>query len=376
MKSDDVKNLFLRVAYILLLCAAVYVLFKYMIPLLMPFILALLIALLTRPLARFCKRKLKLPQRPVAALLVTIFLAGVAALTLWIGTQAIDFAKDLVGRYNSQVAPFIVGAVERIKLYVSEWDAAAAAFVGSVMRSVNTSVVGKLGEISQTILTGTASRAPLVLLQILFFIVAAYFFAIDLDALRRLVAAALPADKFEKLVYFKREFGKTLGRYARSYAVIFCMTFIELLLGFLIIGIPNFALIALGIALFDILPVVGSGTVMLPWALFSLLRGDTHTGIGLIVMYIIITVIRQFAEPRIIGKSVGLHPILTLAAIYVGMRLFGGIGLLGLPILLAVLAALEREGVTHILPRRELIVTDTPPRKKPRFKKPAPQKEK
>lgn len=369
MNNNRIQNILLRTLYVLLLCVAVYVLFKYAIPLFMPFILALCIGLLVRPLARFAKRRLKVPQKLSAVLLVTIFLVGVVALFLWTGAQAIDFAKDLVARYNNQVAPFFADLTARIKDAVSEWDTDAAAFVDSVMMSVNDSVVAKLGQISQSILTGTASRVPLLLLQILFFVIASFFFALDFDALRNMLAAALPADRFEKLQAFRRAFGKTLGRYVRSYSIIFLMTFAELLLGFLLIGVPNFALISLCIALFDILPVVGSGTILLPWAAFSLIRGDMRLGIHLLLLYIFITVVRQFVEPRIIGKQVGLHPILTLLAIYVGMRLFGGIGLLGLPILLAVFAALERDGVTHFLPRRELMVSETKPPKKTWFQK-------
>ncbi|MCL2672089.1 MAG: sporulation integral membrane protein YtvI [Clostridiales bacterium] len=368
MLDNRIRKVLLRTLYILLLCAAVYVVFKYAIPILMPFLLALCIGLLVRPIARFCKRRLKIPQKLAAVLLVTIFLAGIAALCLWVGTQAFDFAWDLGNTHKDKVIEFIRDLGGNIKKAVAEWNPDAVAFVDPVMDSLQDSVSSVLSGIVNGIL-GMATRLPMVLLQILFFIIASYFFALDFDALRNMLAAALTAERYEKLQVFKTAFSKTIGRYVRSYSFILLMTFAELLVGFLIIGVENFALLAMAIALFDILPVVGSGTILLPWAAIALIQGDTMRGINLIVMYLIITVIRQFVEPRVIGKQVGLHPILTLVSIYVGMRLFGGIGLFGLPVLLAVFFALEREGVIHFFPRRELMESDAAPKKKPIFRK-------
>ena len=127
----------------------------------------------------------------------------------------------------------------------------------------------------------------------------------------------------------------------RSYVLIMFITFVEQAVGLTILGVEYSLLIAMAIAVFDILPVVGSGTIMLPWAVISLVTGDTRRGVGLLVLYVIITVIRQIIEPRIVGEHVGLHPMLTLMCMFVGLRVFGGLGLLGLPILCAVLVGLE-----------------------------------
>ena len=126
------------------------------------------------------------------------------------------------------------------------------------------------------------------------------------------------------------------------------MTFLEIAVGLLIIGVKNAFGIAILIALFDILPVVGSGIVLLPWAIFTLFAGNLPTGIGLLVLYIVVIVVRQIMEPKIVGDRVGLHPLVTLLSMVLGTYLFGGIGLLGLPITVALLHALNKQGAIHL----------------------------
>ena len=144
------------------------------------------------------------------------------------------------------------------------------------------------------------------------------------------------------------QLGRTLWSYTRSYAMILAITFGEIALGLSIIGVNNAFGIAILIALFDILPVVGSGLVLLPWAVFTLFSGDLGTGIGLLVLYIVVIVVRQIMEPKIVGDRVGLHPLVTLLSMVLGTYLFGGIGLLGLPITIALLHALNKQGAIHL----------------------------
>ena len=147
--------------------------------------------------------------------------------------------------------------------------------------------------------------------------------------------------------------------------MIFLITFGELAAGLFLVGIDHCLLIALLIALFDILPVVGSGMIMLPWALITLIRGNTPTGIGLLAVYLVVVIARQFQEPAIVGEQVGLHPLVTLMAMFIGYRLFGGLGLWGVPITCAMLQSLEKDGIIHIFPTREL---PEEPEEKPRRK--------
>ena len=122
------------------------------------------------------------------------------------------------------------------------------------------------------------------------------------------------------------------------------ITLFELCIGFLLLRVEYVFLLALLVALLDFLPIFGVGTVLLPWGIFSLLVGNTALGVGLLVLYVVITVLRQAIEPHFVGKSLGLHPILMLVAIYAGIKLLGIVGFLAGPLLAIIIkAVLERE---------------------------------
>ena len=136
---------------------------------------------------------------------------------------------------------------------------------------------------------------------------------------------------------------KVAGKYLRSYALILLITFGELSLGLVLLGVDNAVLIAFCIALFDILPVAGTGGIMIPWAIFSLIGGDWGFAVGLVVIWAVITIVRNIIEPKIVGRQVGLHPLLALIAMFVGTKLFGLVGLFLLPLTLAIVLPLLRE---------------------------------
>ena len=118
----------------------------------------------------------------------------------------------------------------------------------------------------------------------------------------------------------------------------------------LIFCVYRSTIIWLLISIFDILPVLGTGGVMIPWILISFLQGDYRQGLSLLVVYVIITIIRNIIEPRIVGEQIGLHPVLTLMSMFVGNHLFGIVGLFGLPILLSLLRYLNDTGTISLFP--------------------------
>ena len=126
------------------------------------------------------------------------------------------------------------------------------------------------------------------------------------------------------------------------------LTFVELSIGLSILGIDNSIIIALLTSILDILPVLGTGAVIIPWAIISLILGDIWVGIGLIIVYLIITVIRNIIEPKIVGTQLGLHPLVTLISMFMGVNIAGLFGLFGFPILLSLLMYLNKEGIVKI----------------------------
>ena len=146
----------------------------------------------------------------------------------------------------------------------------------------------------------------------------------------------------------RNSFLEMVWQFLKSYFIIFCITTAEISLGLFIIGVGKPIVIALIIAILDAFPIVGSGLVLLPWAGAMLITGSYVRGLGLLAVYTFVAVFRQIIEPRIVGKHVGLRPLVTLICMYAGTKLFGGMGLFALPIMAAILADLNSNGVIQL----------------------------
>ena len=356
----------IKFAYAAVILGLIFLGFKFVLPLLMPFLLAFVFSVLLRSPASFISEKLKINRRLVSALLVTLFFILLAFLTLLIGSELFTFARTSVSRFNTVIVP----AVERLTDNASRWtnhlDPNVVSVLEGLVNSFLLSLRSKVAEVSTRLVTGIMSALPSSFLNILFMVIATYFISLDFGLLKWAVARRIKEDTYNKIMAGLDYCKTTIGRLLRSYILIMFITFVEQSIGLTILGVEYSVLIAMAIAVFDILPVVGSGTIMLPWAVISLITGDIKRGVGLLILYVIITVIRQVIEPRIVGDHVGLHPLLTLMCMFVGLRVFGGVGLLGLPILCAVLVGLERDGVITLLPKRKIPLPEEADRKKKR----------
>ncbi len=115
------------------------------------------------------------------------------------------------------------------------------------------------------------------------------------------------------------------------------------------IKIPYAMTVALVIAVLDILPILGTGSVLIPWGILAAVNGNFKMALGVVLLYLVITVVRNIIEPKLVGKQVGLHPVLTLAGMLLGLRFAGFIGMLGVPFLLAFIKKLNDKGMIHLL---------------------------
>ena len=202
-----------------------------------------------------------------------------------------------------------------------------------------------------TWLTTLAARLPGLALNVAIFVIAAVFIAADYDRIRLFVRRNLPEKTLRCAVNVRASLVEMVRRFVRSYFLIFCITVGEIALGLALLGVERGGWIALAIGVLDAFPVVGSGAVLLPWAAVSCVAGAPGRGAGLLALYVWVAVFRQFIEPRILGKRVGLRPVVTLLCMYAGGRLFGGVGLVGLPVTAAILTDLNKNGVIRLFDR-------------------------
>lgn len=367
------RDTIINVAFAALVIGLAYVFFKYCFWVAAPFLLSFFFAvLLQRPL-RWLDKKTKKKCHALWAILlvllcVLIILGPVITILALIGREVGNFVSYIAGQLND--IPAFLATLEREILnllnflpdgiYTTVSDSISE-FFGNLINNFDLSNLGiDLKSFTSGIssgvsgLYGVVKNIPSVLLGIVIGIVAWIFFTKDYRYIVNFIRLQLPDGNKNLLHEIKQIFSDTVLKMIKAYGLIMLITFCELFLGLSILnwtGIMNNSyvfVIAITIALFDILPVAGSGGILIPWALISLILGEFPRAIGLLVIYVVITVIRQYIEPKIVGTSLGVHPIVTLAGLYFGLKLFGVLGMFIVPIGLMTIKAFNDAGRIHL----------------------------
>jgi len=182
------------------------------------------------------------------------------------------------------------------------------------------------------LVSGVVTGVPSLILSLLAMIFSTVFVVSDYERIASFAGENIPQSVKNILVNVRIYLTDTLFVVIRSYVLIMLLTFTELSSLFSVFGIQNAVIKAAAIALLDVMPILGTGGIMIPWATTSLVLGYTGLGIKLFAIYIIVTVVRNYVEPKIVGTQLGLHPIITLVSMFIGLRLFGFWGLFGLPV--------------------------------------------
>ena len=348
------KRFLICAAYYISIAAIVFFCIKYVLGIIAPFAAGFVIAAGLNPVVRFFCCKYKMRRRPAAiftllcvyATLGTLVGIGVLRLTVWLG----NFSEDLPGIYRESVEPAIGRAYEWISTLISRFaPTTSGEVVGGIegiFEAFTTSLATAVSDVSVralSALSGVAAAIPKLIVSLGFTVISSFFFIIDFEKVLGFIKSQLPRRTVDFMSELRHKFFATTLKYLRSYALIMLITFALLFLGLSVIGTKNAAVMAFIITLLDALPVIGTGLILLPWAIIALFGGYVGYGIGLLVIWVVITVTHNVIEPKIVGRQMGLHPLVTLIAIFVGTKLFGFFGLVALPLGLSVAMSVVRE---------------------------------
>lgn len=355
MELEKRKRFIVNFLYFAIILGIAVVLARYALGVLMPFLVALLVSLLLNPAVRFLREKWRVHKAVAGVGVVLLFYVLVGLLLFVLGTQLFYAAKSFFVRlpslYTDSVAPWLSGLFASLQSFAGKLDPDASAAYNVVASNVTDTLGQTVVGVSKQVVawaTSVTLKTPGFLLKLLIAVIATVFLSVDFVKIKAFILRQFSEKNRELLHNIRVHLGRTLWRYTRSYALILFITFAEIALGLTIVGVKHAVGIAVAIALFDILPVVGSGMILLPWTVIALLSGNYARALGLGILYIVVIVVRNIMEPKIVGDRVGLHPLVTLLSMVVGTFLFGGIGLLGLPITLALIQSLNKQGVIHL----------------------------
>lgn len=385
------RRVIINIVYAGIILGLMYLFLKYAFWLLLPFLAAFLIAAILQRPVNYLARKTPLKKGILSAIFVLLIAAVLVTILIFTGARIASEAQGLVrwiGERFQSLPQILETLHEKLLSLVSRLPEGmritAQEGINNLFRSANGTAEAAAAEAAQETTKGTAllgglfskfdfsmlskpmtgiwntaKQIPSILVGVLISIIAACFMTSGYDEIVNFIKRQLSPEKRQLLSATKEIFFSSVLKLIKSYALIICITFVEMFLGLTVlklIGAYNggyVAIVAIIVALIDIFPVLGTGTVLIPWAIISLITGNIGMGIGLIVLYAVITVIRQIVEPKLVAANLGLAPVVTIMCMYIGLQLFGVAGIFIMPILVTIVKLLNDRGIIRIWNREE-----------------------
>lgn len=316
-----------------------------------PFLLAFFVAWGLSPVVRWLHKKLALPrQAATLGLLLLVFLA-LGGLIWWLAVAAAGEIASLAGNWEGLLASLqtlVNDLGERFSRWMDLLPASLRETVDGLVAqgfSWLETVIPRLLSLIMDRATEVARALPSFAVATVVFIMAAYFFTAEFPHLRSSLSDRLPEGPRFFFAQVRRAASAGFGGYIKSQVILSIGVFFILMGGFLLVRQPYFLLLALGLAVLDFIPIIGSGTVMVPWAVVDVVLGDYRHALGLMAVWGLVALFRRVGEPKILGDQTGLPPLLSLASVYVGMKVGGVAGMILGPVLCLVALNLVRSGV-------------------------------
>ena len=310
----------------------------------MPFLIAFIISLMLEPIIKFIMKKTKLKRKTSSIIVFVIAIAVIIGLLTWGITSLISEASDILSNFN-EYADMIYNMIQNV---IKNIDFSKIQIPENVMNTIQNSALEFLGTVTEwakKALTGVVNfitSIPTIGIYVAVTLLSLYFICVDKIYMVDQLEHHLPETWVKKIGVHLKALIQSLGGYLKAEVILVIISFFISLIGLYVFHFIGWnveypLIMALIIGFVDALPIFGSGTVMLPWAVFTAFMGDIRLAIAIFVLWAIMSIVRQFIEPRIVSGQIGIHPIFTLIAMYTGFRFIGVIGMLLGPIILIIL---------------------------------------
>jgi sporulation integral membrane protein YtvI len=306
-----------------------------------PFVIAFALAMAINPLVNWLakKRKFTISRSAAALITTTVALLVIFWVLLLLGSLLVKQATDML-----KLLPYHFPSLQRNLLaFVAELGESMDILPDYVLQAIQNFIVN-LGTTISAYTAGaaifvfdTARFLPFLFLFVLLTVLATYFFAKDYPKLRAFVINNLPPSWLKQYRIIKADLLAALIGYFKATLIFIFVTFVLLLAGLLMLKVKYDFILSVIISLFDALPAIGAGLFFIPWSLYLLIIGEKTLAIGLFILYVVVLGVRQVISPKILGDQFGLHPLSTMIAMFLGLRLLGVVGLVTGPVIFLII---------------------------------------
>lgn len=346
---------YVKVVLNLLTALVIFFLCIYVLPkcilFFMPFVIGWIIALIASPVVRFFEEKLKVRRKGASVIVIVAVLAVVILIVYAVASklirEGIGFINELPMLLESikaefrQVGDNLQGVYSRLpedmQSTLNNLSVQAGSYFSDIMENVGTPTVEAVGNV--------ARQLPDIFLGVVMCILSAYFFVADKKYMSDFAQRYVPDSVRYQFDLIRRSLRKAVGGYFKAQLKIECWVYLLLVIGLLALHVRYALLVALGIAFMDLLPVFGTGTIMIPWAVIEILGRNYSMAVGLLIIWCVGQLVRQMIQPKIVGDSMGLNAIPTLFLLFVGYKVAGVAGMIFAVPIGIIVVNLYEEGV-------------------------------
>ena len=348
---DTVKKytgIFLNIAVPLVITSLIWFVGPKIIVFFLPFVIGLVIALAAAPLVRFLERRVKLMRRFTSMAIIVGALALIVLL-LWLilsnlireGYRFLQDAPALLDSMGEELRHTIMKLQQILKVLPDDVHQSIFSGMDNLGKVISDSI-SSMSAPAMEVVSSVARSIPDILVDTVVILMSAYFFLADYDKLLEKAKKIMPDMFVRAMAFLKKTSGEIVGSYFLAQFRIMFVIAVVLAVGLTIAGVSYSGLLAVLIAVLDFLPIFGTGTVLIPWALIKLLNGSYSAAVFLLVLYGLTQLIRQLIQPKLIGDTMGMNPLLTLLFLYVGYQLGGFTGMiLAVPVGMILLEAIR-----------------------------------
>ena len=345
MNTKQKAALIINFIFYSLAAAFLYIIIKYLAVYALPFIISFAVVYaLQKPMIKLSghmgisKNKLTL----VCLVLILLAVFGAIGFSLYkAGGALIYIVKE---KPYGDIFSKIAANAEKYISAVSQCFGLTSVNIHSAFNEFNSSV----GRYFANFVKDVVSSLPTLFVSVVVSIVSACFFCFEYDSFAKFIKRQMSNDNVEKVRNIKRLINGSICKMIKGYLILLVITFLFMSAGLTVLRVDGAVGIAVIIAIVDLLPVLGTGIILIPWGAAAFLTGSRAFGAGLIVLYLLYAAARYFIEPKVIGSKVGIHPLLSLFSMFLGLKLFGFFGIIVLPLTASVLMVLHKNGVIKL----------------------------
>lgn len=324
----------------------IYILFFLTLPYTLPFVLAFILSLCIQPLNKYIQKKFKLSSGVSSIIITTLVFFIIGIIVLVVMYKITNEAILLIARIPSIdiMEDYARGLMDILSKFFGNLDPGVVEKIYEYSSNMTASIIDILIKVLNSILSFILSLPSVLMIAFITFL-ATYFFSKDITIFKEKFYSVFSLKGKGKMENIIKQAVSMMTGYIKAYSTVIMITFIETLIGFLILGIDYALILSFLAAFMDVLPIIGVSVVYIPLAIYHFLIGNTFIGIGILVLLVLVTVVRQILEPKLISTTLDIHPILTLAAIFIGIKVYGFIGMIYLITLIIFYKILEKSQV-------------------------------